>query len=110
MLSLEHSEFLLLVQWNLIIVIPRQPGVLQGGRRIIPLRGRVGAQVEEEILCKWSKVSWELPLDRFRFNILQLLVVVDLTWVKPIWVVAGVLSARQKLVHKREPTEVNNFI
>ena len=49
-LALEHRKFLLLVEWNLIVVISSQPWVLQGSGCVVPLRWRVGAKVQEEVL------------------------------------------------------------
>ena len=93
-LSLKHREFLLLVQRNLIIVVPSQPRMRQSGCCVVPLRWRVGAKVQEEVLGQGREVSRELPLNGFRLNVLQLLVVVDLARG-----VARVLPARQKLIY-----------
>ena len=34
----ELSEFLLVVQWDLVVLISGDPGVLEGGRCVVPLR------------------------------------------------------------------------
>ena len=94
MLSLKHREFLLLVQWNLIVVVPSQPRMRQSGCCVVPLRWRVGAKVQEEVLGQGREVGRELPLNGLRLNVLQLLVVVDLARG-----VARVLPARQKLIY-----------
>ena len=94
MLSLKHREFLLLVQWNFIIVVSSQPRMCQSGCCVVPLRWRVGAKVKEEVLGQGREVGRELPLNRLRLDVLQLLVVVDLARG-----VARVLPARQKLIY-----------
>ena len=76
MLPSKVREFLLVGEWDLVIGVAGDPGVLQGGRGVVPLRGRIGAQVEEEVLCQICEMVRELPLNRLSFNIFKLLIIV----------------------------------
>jgi len=60
MLRLKHGELLLLIQGDLIFVVPSDPGVLQGSDRIVSLRGRIAAQIEEKVLRQRSEALREI--------------------------------------------------
>ena len=76
MFSGKVRKFLLVGEWDLVIGVAGDPGVLQGGRGVVPLRGRVRAQVEEEVLCQIGEMERELPFNRLGFNILKLLIII----------------------------------
>ena len=79
-------KFLLVGEWDLVIGVAGDPGVLQGGRGVVPLRGRIRAQVEEEVLCQICEMVGELPFNRLGFNIFKLLIIVlsgRVTWMLP---------------------------
>ena len=80
MLTLKHGQFLLLVEWDLVVVISGQPWMLQGSRCVVSLRGRIGTKVQKEVFSERREIGWEFPLDGFRLYVLKLFVVVDLAW------------------------------
>ena len=69
-------KFLLIGEWDLVIGVAGDPGVLQGGRGVVPLRGWICAQVEEEVLCQICEMVRELPFNRLGFNIFKLFIIV----------------------------------
>ena len=76
MFSGKVRKFLLVGEWDLVIGVAGDPGVLQGGRGIVPLRGWIRAQVEKEVLCQIGEMVRKLPFNRLGFNIFELLIIV----------------------------------
>lgn len=84
--GLEHSELLLLIRRDLVLVITSDPWMLKSSDGIIAQRGRIAAQIEEKVLGEGRKACREVKLEWMRLNFLELLIIIFacyVAWVLP---------------------------
>ena len=95
---------MLLVERDLVLLITRDPRVLQRGVGIVAQGRRIAAEIEEEVFCQGCEALGKVEHERISLYLLQLLVVVIAR------LIAWVLPASEKLVGDDTACPEINFL